>query len=339
MRKVQIALLGCGKQGAKHLAALRTMPGVETLVADVDGDAARALGQQHDLSWTADVDAVLGDQDVQAMVLCTPTPTHAPLILRAVGAGKDFFCEKPLCLSLAEAREIARLVEASGQIGAVGYIYRFAPIFERGHALCTSGAEGPLGPTTFSAMRIGGRGSHRAWKHNRASGGGARSEMLVHMLDLALWYFGVVEHAEVLTEQILRPTRNIEGREIEVDAEDYIVCRLRMQSGVEILLQADMVTPVFTQFVEVQGQNGSFMGSIQPELPSYLYCDRPIGGYEAGTTDFSFPHVNLYEAMMSDFVDALRERKQPPRCTINDSLAVMQTLEQLGGTKTAELVA
>jgi predicted dehydrogenase len=81
----------------------------------------------------------------------------------------------------------------------------------------------------------------------KAAGGGAINEMLVHMLDLAVWYFGPPVETELLVSKVLRPTRLIQGKSCEVDAEDFVVMRMASASSVEILLQADMVTASFAQ--------------------------------------------------------------------------------------------
>jgi predicted dehydrogenase len=159
--------------------------------------------------------------------------------------------------------------------------------------------------------------------------------MLVHMVDLAIWYFGAVENAEFLARDLLRPTRVIQGREVIADAEDYVVVRLKMASGVEVLCQADLVTPAFTQVAEVQGENGTFMGSIVSSMPSFVYCSEARAGYPAGQTPLQFGRHSVFEAQMAEFVRAVRLQKQPSRCTVQDSVVLMQALEQLknGGSR------
>lgn len=339
MNKSKIGIIGCGKQACKHLAGLRKIPGVEIVLADCDPDAAKTLAEKEKVEWVPDSDTMMRDPSVQAVCISTPTPAHVPLIEQAVGAGKDFFCEKPLCEDLDEARKVANLVESSGRIGMVGYVYRFVPVFEMGFKLFEDlsllGESMVLGRVVSGQFRLGGRGSHQEWKHRKDQGGGAINEMLVHMIDLAIWYFGSVHEAEFLTRDLLRRTRMIQGREITADAEDYVVVRLRMSSGVEVLCQADLVTPAFTQIAEVQGENGTFMASIVPSMPSFVYCNEGRAGYPSGQTPLQFGRHNVFEAQMAEFVRAVRLQKQPPRCTVHDSIILMQALDQLknGGSR------
>ena len=75
------------------------------------------------------------------------------------------------------------------------------------------------------------------------SAGGVVSEMLVHLLDVASWYFGPFAEVEVLQRELLRPTRSIGGRSETVDADDFVLVRLRSTAGVLVLCQADLLTP------------------------------------------------------------------------------------------------
>jgi len=186
-----------------------------------------------------------------------------------------------------------------------------------------------LGRVISAYFRLGGRGGHQLWKHTKENGGGAIKEMLVHMLDLALWFFGPAKKVELVASELLRPVRPIQGHEETVDAEDFAVVRMQMESGVEVWCQADLLTPAFTQYVEVQGEYGSFMASIQKEMPSFVFCTRDALGYPAGRTTFDFGYHNLFDAQMAEFVRAIRFRIPPRRCTIEDSVLLLTALQKL----------
>lgn len=331
--KTKIAVIGCGKQAPKHISGLRKLPGIELVLADQVPDYAAALGARENLPWVSEVDAVFADPEIKAIDICTPTKTHISLIRQAIASGKDFFCEKPLCDSLEEALEIQELMNRSGRIGMVGYVYRFSPVFELAHRIFeevpTTGESLVLGRIVTAFFRLGGRGGHQIWKHKRETGGGAINEMLVHMVDLAIWFFGPVKEAKMLVCELQRPIRPINGKPETVDAEDNVWAWFKMTSGVEVICQADLLTPAFTQFVEVQGENGTFMGSIQADMPSFVFCNQPAAGYAAGKTAINFGHQNLFEAQMAEFVRAVRYRRSPNRCTVEDSVQLLRAMEML----------
>jgi predicted dehydrogenase len=330
---VKIAVIGCGKQSTRHISGLKGIPGVELVVSDVDSEIAQSLAAREGVEWVKDVGQVFSDPEVRAVDICTPTGSHAPLIFEAIESGKDFLCEKPLCRTLAEARAIETAAEGAGIKGAVGYIYRFAPAFELARELLVGvpdGAASPvLGEIVSANFRLGGRGSHQIWKHRRASDGGAVNEMLIHMIDLAVWFLGPISKVEHVSKKLLRPRRVIRGEEVSVDAEDFVLAQLESHTGVQILCQADLVTPAFTQYVEVQGTNGTFLGSIQADLPSFLFCEREVAGYKAGRTDLAFGARNLFDAQMRDFVRALNEQAWQPRSPLRDTILSMEALERI----------
>lgn len=330
---IGVAIIGCGKQASKHISGLRAIPEVRIVLADACPQFARALAEKENLPWVELPEDIFSDPQIHAVDICTPTPSHLELVRAAIRSGKDFFCEKPLCESSAEAGKVAAEMGNSNRVGMVGYVYRFAPVFELGKKLFedapASGSSHVLGPIRLAQFRIGGRGSHQVWKHRQASGGGAANEMLVHMLDLAMWYFGPVREARLLGRKLLQPRREIQGRMEDVDAEDYILAELQMSSGVTAICQADLLTPAFTQFVEIQGDNGTFMGSIDPAIPSFVYCNKQVEGWKQGRTSLDFGRVNLFEAQMSAFIDAVRTRSGAVRCTVDDSVSLLQSMEML----------
>lgn len=333
---MKIALIGCGKQALKHVGGLRKCRDVEIVLVDKEPALARALGEREGLAWRASVDDVLSDRAVTAVDLCVPTPFHAPLIRRALAAGKDFFCEKPLCETAVEAREINQLARHGLRVGIVGYVYRHVPVLQRARSILEgvgeSGTSPVIGRISLALMRIGGRGSAALWKHRRKEGGGVINEMLVHMLDLAVWYFGPVARAELLMEGVFRPERMINGNSEKVDAEDFALVRLSTRAGIPVVVQADLLTPSFTQAIEVQGDNGTLMASIQPDMPRFVFTLKAAGGYPAGRTELAGEEVNFFDAEMADFVAAVRERRPPQVGTLADSVSVMDAIEMIRGS-------
>lgn len=335
MKPVKIGLIGCGKQAVKHISGFKKIPGVTVILGDADTQTARVLAEKEGLPYVNDPQEIFSDPSINAVDICVPTPSHAPLIRDALNAGKSFFCEKPLCETMEEARDIQRLADQKKLAGMVGYVYRFSPIFELGKRLFedapSTGHSAVLGKITYAFLRLGGRGGHQAWKHMKASGGGAMNEMMVHMIDLAIWYFGRVKEASLLGNMLIRPERPVGGKLEKVDGEDFVLARLKMENGVEVFVQSDLLTPSFSQYVEVEGENGSFFGSIQPEVPSYVYCDAAAAGYPAGRTDVNFGYINIFEAQMAAFVRSVRMGSSAAKSSIHDSILLFEAVTALKG--------
>lgn len=293
------------------------------------------------LPAVCDLEAALSDEEVAAIDVCTPTSSHYGLLKAAFTAGKHAFCEKPLCEAVDEARELLALAQAKGCKCGVGFIYRYAPSFELLRELIGGIGQGdqyPLGNVVCATLKVGGRGSHAVWKHRAEAGGGAINEMLVHMLDLALWLFGHEGEVELLVERLLQPERIISGEKIVADAEDYVVLRATL-GGVEMLIEADLITPAFLQQVLVQGNNGSFMGSIQPSMPNLLFLIDERGCFKKGLTPLKFTDSDLFAKQMWDFARMLREPEHQPRCQIEESLRLMELIEVVRGRRKPQRIA
>lgn len=338
---MEIGLIGCGQQAPKHISGLCAQDAIDVILADLDVTQAEALAAEKGLLCVGSVDDFFESSSITAIDIVTPTSTHAPLIRQALSSNKHFFCEKPLCETVSEANELARLTEQAGRIGMIGYIYRFAAVFEEIKKICgtipETGMSDVLGRPVTAMFRIGGRGSKKAWKHTLETGGGAINEMLVHMLDLAIWFFGPVAEAELIRKDLLRPQRYIQGEIEDVDAEDFVIARFKTVTGFVYYVQADLVTPGFSQMVEIQGENASVMGSIVGNMPAFVNCIKAAGGYDAGTTQIESSTSNLFLKQMEHFVTCVRENTQPTICTLQDSVMVMEAVEMLRASSRIEL--
>jgi predicted dehydrogenase len=184
-----------------------------------------------------------------------------------------------------------------------------------------------IGDPYLAMFRLGGRGSHKAWKHRADTGGGAANEMLVHMLDLALWYFGEPVSASCLQSDLLLPEREIEGELVTADADDFLLLTLESASGTRALCQADLVTPGYMNHIEIQGTNGSLMTSILEYLPTTLYCKEPRGNFDRGNTFRQFPAVDLFERELGNFLGCVRGEETADIHSVEDSLRLMELID------------
>jgi predicted dehydrogenase len=125
-KSLRVGLIGLGRMGQNHLRVLSLLKGVELVfIADADRTLAQRLGAQFEVPGVSDVASVLGSVD--AVVICTPTSTHADYIKLLADKVSNIFVEKPLADSLEEAAAVARLVVEQNLNLQVGFIERFNP--------------------------------------------------------------------------------------------------------------------------------------------------------------------------------------------------------------------
>jgi predicted dehydrogenase len=322
---LKIGVIGCGRIAEKHLNAYKRLIGVEITVTDIV-EKGKAIAQNYGVLWHDNPDdLILGDK-IDVVDVCTPTPSHADVIIKALESGKHVFCEKPLARNLEEAMKIQEKVSQTAKIVMVGYLYRFHPAFQFAKDIIE---EQIIGKPYYAIFRLGGRGSHKAWKHKRENGGGSGNEMLVHMLDLILWYFGKPSTIENLYVDTILQKREIEGKTVETDAEDLILLKMEMANGTKVLCESDLITPSYMNYIEVHGTNGSLWTSILDYLPTIVYCKEPRGIYDRGHNFFEFPKVDLFKKELDHFIDCVKNGDKPRTHSIDESVKIMELLESI----------
>ena len=123
---LKVGLIGLGNMGRNHLRVLSMLKGFELVfVADANAEVAAKAGQAHGIPGVIDPTPLLASVD--AVVICTPTVTHADYIRLVAAHVKNIFVEKPLAASLDEAQVIAAFAKDKGLNVQVGFIERFNP--------------------------------------------------------------------------------------------------------------------------------------------------------------------------------------------------------------------
>jgi myo-inositol 2-dehydrogenase / D-chiro-inositol 1-dehydrogenase len=148
--RLRIGLIGAGRIGPVHAETLafRVSQAQLVAVADVNPSAAQAVASRCNipriLSSGSDL---IADPEIDAVAICSPTDTHADLIVAAAKAGKHIFCEKPISLSLKEIDRSLAAVESAGVKLQVGFNRRFDSNFLRVRQAVVSGE---IGTQSFS---------------------------------------------------------------------------------------------------------------------------------------------------------------------------------------------
>jgi len=176
------AIFGAGRIGKIHAGNLVRQPGVTLkVVVDPDAASASALAAQHGAT-TGTIDGVFADASIRAVVIASSTDTHADLIERAAAAGKAVFCEKPVDLSLARARDCAAAVKRAGIACLIGFQRRHDPTFAAAHARLVAGE---IGDAEMLIVTSRDPGAPPVEYLKRS--GGIFKDMLIHDFDVFRW--------------------------------------------------------------------------------------------------------------------------------------------------------
>lgn len=126
---VSVALIGCGAWGPNHARVFNGLPGCKVIAAaDVDRAKLTRIGAAYpEMLLKENYRDLLADDSIDAVVVSTPTNTHYDIVREALDSGKHVLCEKPLCKTSAEAKELAELSEEKQLVLLVGHVFLFNP--------------------------------------------------------------------------------------------------------------------------------------------------------------------------------------------------------------------
>ena len=126
---IRFALLGAGRIGQVHARAVNSnQQAALVAVAEVSKEAADSVISTFGVEFRS-IDAIASSDDIDAVLICTPTNTHADLIEKLSRAGKAIFCEKPIDLSIDRVSDCLKVVEDTSTKLMLGFNRRFDPHF------------------------------------------------------------------------------------------------------------------------------------------------------------------------------------------------------------------
>jgi len=318
---VRIGVVGLGYWGPN---VVRNMSRVADLAWCCDlstENRDRYAPQYPQARFTADFDDLLNDPSLDAIAVASSVPTHHPLGLRALAAGKHVFIEKPLAASVADARELVAAAEAADRRLMVGHLLLFHPALAKVHELIDSGELGEI-------YYLYG---------NRVNLGQVRAD------ENALWSLGAHDVAVLLDLVGERPVEAQARGECYVrpSVEDVVFGYLKFPSGAVAHLHLSWLDPHKTRKLTV-------VGSQKMVVFDDMETDRKVTIYDKSASrapstdsygeyvsvrfgDISIPRIPNDEPLRlecQEFVDAI-EGGRDPRCSGREGLAVVEVLEAM----------
>jgi predicted dehydrogenase len=315
---VQVAVLGAGFMGSTHAKAYAAMPEVEVAaIYAPSADRADPLASEIGSRWTDDLATVLSDPNIEAVDICLPTPQHREVAEAALSVGKHVLLEKPIALSLEDARALVRANEATDRVFMIAHVLRFWPEYVE---IARRVGSGELGkPRTGFASR---RQPFPAWSalFSRSDlTGGAVIDMMIHDYDALNWVFGT---PLAVTARGMRNPRS--------SGFDQVQVLIEYGDGASALVDGGMMMPEsypFSSRLEVLCDEGAMeyafraggrsveMGGGVNELTLYPNEGDPLR--------LSPAQVDPYAAECAYFVDAISRGNAADRATPADALQAL----------------
>ena len=308
--KPRIAVLGCGYWGSNHIRTLKAL-GALHAVSDANHDRAEGFAIEQDC-LALPPDELIAREDVDAIVMALPPQFHAQMAIRAVEAGKDVLVEKPVALTVEDARRAVKAARDNGRVYMVGHVLRFHPAFEKLKALVDAGE--------FGEVR---------YIHSHRLGLGK-----FHTENDALWDLAPHDLSMILAITGTAPVEvHGEGAAMLDHLSDFAHLHMRFPGRVRSHLFASRLNPYRERRLTVVGTTGmAVFDDVEPwerKLAVYHHSVWEDSGRWAFTTDE--PHyVPVEQGMpltreLEHFIQCIQTRAEP-RTDGEEAIRVLQVL-------------
>lgn len=313
---LKFALLGAGRIGKVHARAIRANPDAELVaVADAIADAANAIAAQYGCT-TRTIDEIEAAKDIDAVVICTPTDTHADLIERFARAGKAIFCEKPIDLDVARVKSCLAVVEETNAVLMVGFNRRFDPHFM---AVRQAIDDGQIGKVEM--VQIVSRDPGPPPVDYIARSGGIFRDMTIHDFDMARFLLGaepqeVFATASVLVDYAIGKAGDFDSATVTLTTATGQHCQIS---------NSRRATYGYDQRIEVLGSVG--MVSAENQRAADIEIANSNGFTRPPLHDFFMTrYTEAYGNEIAAFITAVKAKK-PAKPSGNDGLIALALAE------------
>ena len=305
MKKVNVGVIGAGRIGRIHARNLKfQIPGAKLLaIADVITESAQTVADELEIPLCEqNYHRLLEKGDIQAVVICSSTDTHARIMMEAAEANKHIFCEKPIALEMDKIDRALAAVDKAKVKLQVGFNRRFDPSFRRAKELVESGKIG-----VPQLLRISSRDPQPPPLDYIKVSGGLFLDMMIHDFDMARYLLG-----EEVTELRATGTCLIDSAIGTCGDVDTAVVLLKFQSGaLGTIDNSRQAVYGYDQRIEVFGSKGSVVvenktptevtihsaDAIQSDKPLHFFLER---------------YQEAYLAEMNQFITCVLEDRKPP---------------------------
>jgi myo-inositol 2-dehydrogenase/D-chiro-inositol 1-dehydrogenase len=276
-------LLGAGRIGKVHAKAVAANADARLVaVADALEKPAAEIAARYGCEVRT-IDAIESSADIDAVVICTPTDTHADLIERFARAGKAIFCEKPIDLDAGRVGECLKVVEKAGGTLMVGFNRRFDPHFMAVRKAIDDGAIGKVEMVSITSRDPGPPPGEYI-----ARSGGIFRDMTIHDFDMARFLLGEEPETVAASASVL-----VDPKIGELGDFDSVSVILTTANGRQcVISNSRRATYGYDQRIEVHGSLGMVAAENQ----------RPVSIEVANAKGYTRPP--LHDFFMTRYLDA-----------------------------------
>lgn len=188
---LNVAIIGAGRMGKIHFDAYKVIDGVKvTCAADVDIEGAKARFNDPGVVFYKTQEELLANEKVDIVDVCSPTYMHSEHILYSLNKGLHTICEKPVALTVDDAKKIADTAQSSGVFFMVAQVIRFWPEYEYLKKVYDEKTFGELNQVVFQRLGEMTKTAWQDWMRDISKSGMAPIDLHIHDVDFIIHMLG-----------------------------------------------------------------------------------------------------------------------------------------------------
>ncbi len=314
MTATSIAVLGCGRIGRMHARGLSRHPTARlAAVFDVVQAAADETAAELGVMAAGSVAEVLGDPDVQAVLIATPTATHVELVVAAVRAGKAVLCEKPIDLDMDRVRACEAALGAHGETVMIGFNRRFDPSFRALRERVEAGEIGRVEQVVITS-----RDPAPPAADYVAGSGGLFRDMAIHDFDMARSLVGEIVEVQAMGACLVDPAIG------EAGDIDTAMVLLRSRAGALVHINNSRRCAYgYDQRLEVFGARGMLLAGNRHATTVQSFDAERTMAADPVLPFFIERYAEAYAAELDHFLACVRSGDRP-MANFADGVAALQ---------------
>ena len=322
MKIMNIGLVGVGGMGSVHYANYKEIEGCR--VAAVCGSSKRAkeTAEKWGIPCYPTIREMVENCDIDIVDICTPTYLHHDMVMESLDCGKDTICEKPIALSLKDAKEMLDKAEQQGCMLYIAQVLQFTKEVEILHRTVESGVYGKPLDACFERLSACPRWAKDGWLFDVNKSGLLPYDLHIHDLDVIVSVFGKPEGYSITSCQ--GEDKNY-PEQIRIN---YHYGKLHVAAEAA-WFNADIP---WTARWRVYFENGMLINDGNT-LTAYQFGSEPkvfdTRDEVMVSTGINVPPCGWYYNELKHFLDCAREHRPSPRVTAQQLLTVMEILEDI----------
>lgn len=306
--EINVAIAGIGAAAEMHARAYTEIKDVDLVAGSCRTESkGEAFADDFDCEWYSDTETMLNAENIDAVSVCTPSGTHADVVTEVAQTGAHVLCEKPLDVY---ADRMDAMIEACTDAGvtlAGVFQKRFDPAARRAKEAIDGGTLGDLvlADTQVKWFRPQQYYDSTEWRGTRDMDGGVMLAQAIHLIDRLLWFAGGVDEVWAATDSVDRT----------LQCEDTAALALRFENGALGTIEGTTAVKGGQTATEINGTSGSL--TVDDSGLSHFEVGAGEESQYRAETDTRVVETDDIEwgdnhgAMVRDFVDAIRESRDP----------------------------